>query len=81
MRTVIPQTLNRSSFVVHGRPAGQFLIAVESGLAHLVDRLLTWSQRARDRRALQTLDTHLLQDIGLSQADVERESTKYFWQS
>ena len=83
MKTTFSQTLNRPRFLVHRRPAGQFLFPSEVGalLARLTDRLLTWSQRARDRRALQTLDMHLLQDIGLSRADVERESGKYFWQS
>ena len=81
MNTTLSQALGRPSFLVHRHPAGRFLSEAGSLVARLTDRLLTWSQRARDRRALQTLDMHLLQDIGLSRADVERESGKYFWQS
>lgn len=81
MKTTFSQALNRPSFLVHRLPAGQFLSETRALVARLTDQLLTWSQRARDRRALQTLDAHLLQDIGLSRADVERESGKFFWQS
>jgi len=44
-----------------------------------VDRLLIWYDRSRERRALLTLDDHLLRDIGLNQADVWREGQKPFW--
>jgi len=41
--------------------------------------LVEWRARAMDRRALAMLDDHLLRDIGLSRADVEREVSKPFW--
>jgi uncharacterized protein YjiS (DUF1127 family) len=42
--------------------------------------ILTWSERVRQRRALRALDEWVLKDIGLSRADVMRESDKPFWQ-
>jgi uncharacterized protein YjiS (DUF1127 family) len=46
----------------------------------LADRLLIWLQRARERRQLGTLGDSVLKDIGLSRADVERETSRRFWQ-
>lgn len=45
----------------------------------LADVLVVWLERARERRALCRLDDHLLKDIGLSRADIEREGGKPFW--
>jgi uncharacterized protein YjiS (DUF1127 family) len=44
-----------------------------------VDLLLTWQQRARDRQHLQSLNDHMLRDIGLTRADVFLEASKPFW--
>lgn len=44
------------------------------------DLLLAWQERARQRRQLAALDDHMLRDIGVSAADVERETRKWFWQ-
>jgi uncharacterized protein YjiS (DUF1127 family) len=41
--------------------------------------LLTWLERARQRRHLLSLSDHMLRDIGLSRADVEGEAGKPFW--
>ena len=38
-----------------------------------------WRDRSRQRRTLMRLDDHMLHDIGLSRADVEREASKPFW--
>lgn len=40
-----------------------------------------WRARAVQRRHLREIDDHLLVDMGLSRADVERESRKPFWQA
>jgi uncharacterized protein YjiS (DUF1127 family) len=46
----------------------------------LLRYILTWAERARQRRALQALDEWVLKDIGLSRADVMHEYDKPFWQ-
>jgi uncharacterized protein YjiS (DUF1127 family) len=43
--------------------------------------LLTWMDRARQRRALGELDARLLADIGVTQTAAERERAKPFWVS
>ena len=40
-----------------------------------------WVSRFRERRALGELSDHLLQDVGLSREQAEREAAKPFWQS
>ena len=48
-------------------------------LRRAADLLLTWHERARQRRQLRTLNDHMLRDIGLTRADVLAESSKPFW--
>ena len=43
-------------------------------------RILTWHERARQRRQLECLSDHMLRDIGLTRADVLAEATKRVWQ-
>jgi len=51
-------------------------------LPHIVvDTLLTWQERAFERRALREMDDRLLKDIGLSALDADREARKPFWRS
>ncbi|MGH6919266.1 MAG: DUF1127 domain-containing protein [Geminicoccaceae bacterium] len=54
-----------------------------SGLAvwlrRAADILLTWRERAHQRRHLRALNDHMLRDIGLTRADVMAESSKPFW--
>lgn len=38
-----------------------------------------WQERARQRRHLSELDERMLQDIGVTRADVDREIAKPFW--
>lgn len=44
------------------------------------DIIRTWARRSHDRRMLARMNEHLLNDIGLSPFDVNREVGKYFWQ-
>ena len=37
--------------------------------------------RLQVRRVINAVDDHLLKDIGLSRADVQRESSKSFWKT
>lgn len=53
---------------------------VGSALVTLFDTVATWNERRRQRRALEALPDHLLQDIGLSRADAVTEADKPFWQ-
>ena len=43
--------------------------------------MLVWRERARQRRALTSLDDHLLRDVGLSRAEAVREARKPFWRA
>lgn len=55
------------------------VVAAGRHLAKLCDHLLSAMERWRQRRALMMLDDHLLSDIGVSRADVEREVGKSIW--
>ena len=48
-------------------------------LTEAFDLLLTWYERARQRRELQGLSDHMLHDMGIGRADVEAEAAKPFW--
>lgn len=61
-------------------PAERGSATGRSGTASLLRYILTWAERARQRRALQALDEWVLKDIGLSRADVMHEYDKPFWQ-
>lgn len=68
--------------IAHGtvlRSVGRWASAVRDHMIALQDKATVWAQRARQRRDLNGLDDHLLHDIGLSRADVYRESLKPFW--
>ncbi len=41
--------------------------------------LLTWQERDRQRHALAQLDARMLNDVGLSRAEVALELRKPFW--
>ncbi len=47
--------------------------------AQAFETLLVWQERASQRRALAQLDARMLQDVGLSRADVDLELRKPFW--
>jgi uncharacterized protein YjiS (DUF1127 family) len=51
----------------------------QTRLADAVDLLLTWHERARERRQLLGLSDHMLHDIGVGRAEVEAEASKPFW--
>jgi uncharacterized protein YjiS (DUF1127 family) len=45
------------------------------------DALLTWAERAKERRKLATFNDHMLRDIGVTRADVMAETSKPFWRA
>lgn len=53
--------------------------AVDTGLELAVDTLFAWQRRRADRMRLQSMDDHILRDVGLSRADIEAEASKPFW--
>jgi len=48
-------------------------------LGRVLDVLLGWIERHRQRRLLQAMSDHMLHDMGLSRADVDHEIRKHFW--
>lgn len=66
----------RGAFAAPG--LGAILVGL---LVLVVQAVLGWQARARERRHLATLDDRLLKDMGLSRADVNREVDKPFWRS
>lgn len=48
-------------------------------LQRLIDALLLWQERARQRHELAQLDDRMLRDIGITRAEVAREWAKPFW--
>jgi uncharacterized protein YjiS (DUF1127 family) len=57
----------------------RFVHAFDGGLETMVDTLLTWQRRHKDRMHLMSLDDRLLRDIGISYVEVDREASKPFW--
>lgn len=53
---------------------------IENVLNEVSNTLDVWAARSRDRRQLASLSNRMLDDIGLSRADVIAETEKYFWQ-
>lgn len=48
-------------------------------VANAAVAVLEWQRRASERHALMTLDMRMLRDIGMTPADVDRETRKPFW--
>ena len=64
------------------RPIARPAAVVPGGrLAGAYEQILSWLERARQRRQLAQLGDHMLKDIGLSRADVEAEASKPFWRA
>lgn len=54
---------------------------IEATAKKMHSTLSVWSSRVEDRRQLALMSDRLLQDIGLSRAEVSAEIDKWFWQS
>lgn len=50
-------------------------------LGWALDHVQVWVERRRARLDLARLDERLLRDVGLSNADVQAEMSKPFWQA
>jgi len=53
---------------------------VEAAADKVVGTFRVWASRSRDRQQLGRMSDRMMQDIGLTRADVELELNKYFWQ-
>ncbi len=54
-------------------------LSVQSTLILLMDRVLGWMERSRQRAILGRLDQRLLSDIGCDRARAAAEADKPFW--
>lgn len=70
-----------SSAARFGRSAAQRAWGVVAMIGAVLEQMLVAHERWRQRQALLALDDHLLKDIGVSRADVEREATKRPWEA
>ena len=52
-----------------------------AALDRVLDAPFVWADRVAERRHLAELDDHMLQDIGLSRADLHAVTSKPFWRS
>ena len=50
-------------------------------LRAVLDTLILWRQRARQRRHLLSLEERLYRDIGVTASDAYREAQKPFWRA
>ena len=53
---------------------------VEGFAASLSGGIKLWVRRSNERRLLGQMNQRMLNDIGLTVADVEKEAAKFFWQ-
>lgn len=53
---------------------------IEGFAAKITQGPRLWVRRSQERRLLAQLNLRMLEDIGLTVADVEKEARKFFWQ-
>ena len=63
----------------HPSLGGSFWGRCRRTVVAVLDLALAWQDRARARHYLAMIDDHMLRDIGISRADVQRECNKPFW--
>lgn len=64
---------------IEGRSTCTALHRLRQPVQAAITQLQRWRQLNRDRRELARLSDDCLRDIGLSRADVRRESARPFW--
>ncbi len=55
------------------------LVRAKKIQALVLETLAGWQRRSETRHRMRQLDDHMLADVGLSRADLEREVRKPFW--
>ena len=78
-QTFINESSSRCPLTSSPNAWSRFVYEIDSKLVAVVDTLLVWQRRHKDRLHLMSLDDRLLHDIGISYADVENEASKPFW--
>ena len=53
---------------------------IEALALNVTSVFATWARRSNDRRALAMMNERMLNDIGLTHYEVEKEVAKFFWQ-
>ena len=53
---------------------------IEGFAASVSGGIKLWVRRSNERRLLGQMNQRMLNDIGLTVADVEKEAAKFFWQ-
>jgi uncharacterized protein YjiS (DUF1127 family) len=53
---------------------------IEGFAAKITQGPRLWVRRSHERRLLSQMNLHMIEDIGLTVADVDREVGKFFWQ-
>ena len=53
---------------------------IEGFAAMVIQGYQLWVRRSNERRLLSQMNEHMLDDIGLTRAQVAHEASKFFWQ-
>ena len=53
---------------------------IEGFAAKVIRGYQLWVRRSNERRLLSQMNEHMLDDIGLTRAQVAQEASKFFWQ-
>jgi len=53
---------------------------IEGFAAKITQGVALWVRRSQERRVLSQMNLRMLDDIGLTVAEVDKETAKFFWQ-
>jgi len=53
---------------------------IEGFAAKITQGVALWVRRSQERRLLSQMSLRMLEDIGLTVAEVDKETAKFFWQ-
>ena len=65
--------------IFHGDVPTRFLPDFPAIGRNILETLVLWNKRTKERQALKGLDDRLLKDVGISKYDADLESGKPFW--
>ncbi len=69
----------RATRVFETNPSKHFITTLFTEARRVLSIVSMWQERTAARHAMTRLDDHVLRDIGMTRADVERECMKPFW--